>query len=72
MDIAHFLETVAENGFTRACEIFKISRSTLKEMCDYILKNSDHQITPYTTKLQILYYYCSVKLNTEGVQVQQH
>lgn len=65
MDIAQFLETVAENGFTRACEIFKISRSTLKEMCDYILKNSDHQITPYTTKQQILYYFISVKLNKE-------
>ena len=66
MDIAHFLETVAEHGFTRACDIFKISRNTLKEMCDYILKNSEHQITPYTTKQQIVYFFISVKLNNEG------
>lgn len=69
MDIAHFLETVAEHGFTRACDIFKITRNGQKEMCDYILKNSDHQITPYTTKQQIVYYYISVKLNKEYTQV---
>lgn len=65
MDVAQFLESVAENGFTKACDIFEISRTRLKEMCDYILKNSDHTLTPYNTKQQIVYYYLSVKLKTK-------
>lgn len=66
MDVAQFLETVAEHGFTRACDIFEISRNRQKDMCDYILKNSTHTITPYTTKQQLVYYYCSVKLKKQA------
>lgn len=65
MDVAQFLETVAEHGFTRACEIFEITRNRQKEMCDFILKNSNHTITPYTTKQQMVYYYLSVKLKLQ-------
>lgn len=62
MDVAQFLESVAENGFTKACEIFEIGRTKMKDMCDYILKNSEHTLTPYMTKQQVVYLYCSVKI----------
>lgn len=65
MDVAQFLQCVAENGFTRACETFEIGRNKMKDMCDYILNNSDITLTPYQTKQQIVYYYCSVKIRNQ-------
>lgn len=68
MDVAQFLATVAEKGFTEACDIFDIGRTRLKDMCDYIIKNSDIQLTPYQTRQQIVYFYCSVKIRNMSAQ----
>lgn len=62
MDIPQFLEDVATHGFTRACALHEISRNRQKEMCDYIIENSEFKITPYTTKQQIIYYFLSLQI----------